>query len=240
MKKTLTITALLIGAVSGYSQGQMNFTGYNSGNPGSYQIFNVNTINADNNTTVTYGGYTVSEEQGNTSAASGPSSKENPKGSTVYSGTALAGTGFSAQLLAAAGTGDPLSELSPLTGTGGGNTGILNFYTATAAAGFITGSSTTSIPGTSTGAPGATIAIAAWNNEGGTVTSLAMAESLGDPWGISALANITTTFTPTTPAALSTASDLNLSFCLGNEIPEPSTIALGVMGASALLFRRRK
>ena len=210
--------ALLLGAVSAYSQegsqGSVAFQMVN-GSIFGQAIFNVNTLTADNNTEVSYNGYTVIEEQGSTSGgAVAPGSKENPTGTSVYSGAPLTGTGYSAQMLGAAGADQPLSALSPLTSWTG--SGILNFYTVTAFAGFVSGVDADSIPGTTSEAPVATIAIAAWDNGGGQYTTLAAAQAAGEPWGISALANITTTFWPNSPAAMSTtASDLNLSFSLG-------------------------
>jgi hypothetical protein len=216
MKKTIIAVVLLAGVVSGYSQGAINFN--NNATGFKQKIYNVST----GGTAVVYGGYTTIEVQGS-------SSTDTPVGSTAYSGAALGGTGFSAELLAGNGTGDALSQLSPV-GT------VVSFQTATAGAGFLAGGQVVTVASSGTAA---TIAIAAWNNEGGTITSLLAAQQAGDPWGISALANITGAISPGTPPTMSTATDLNLSFSLG-VIPEPSTIALGVMGASTLLFRRRK
>jgi len=232
MKKTLTAMALLAGVVSGYSQGAMSFYGHGTGLQQS--VWNVQP-GANDNTTITYGGYgtnltaggtapTVVEEQGSTAATS-----ETPAGTTVYAaGTSLggsvsAGTGFDAQLLAGAGSGLSLSSLVPV-GT------VLNFFTTAGAAGQISGAVTESINGTTVGSPVATIAIAAWNNGGGLYNTLASAVKAGEPFGISALANITTTFGDNSPALMDSASNLYLSFSLGT-VPEPSTIALGVMGA---------
>jgi len=244
MKKSLTLSVitLLAGVVSGYSQGAVDF--YGKGTGMTQSIWNQQTSGW--NTTITYGGYgtnltaggtapTIQEVQGSTAA-----STETPAGATVYAaGTSLggsvsAGTGFDAQLLAGAGSGLSLSSLVP---TGG----ILNFSTAAAAVGVIANSASDYITGTTVGSPVATVAIAAWNNGGGLYNTLASAVKAGEPWGVSSLANITTTFTPAQPANMSTASSLDFSFSLGTgTVPEPSTIALGVMGASALLFRRRK
>jgi hypothetical protein len=232
MKKTLIATAVLLaGVVAGYSQGEITFQAGGPSSTGFKQvIYSQNAANTE--VSVTYNGYTVSEQQGSTSVA-----PETPLGTTVYGGTLLTGTGYDAELLGAAGSGDALANLVPLTQTGGA-AAILNFYTGGAASGTISGSY--AVVAELAGGGPTTIAIAAWNNEGGTITSLAAAQAAGDPWGISALANITSVAAPSTPALMSTASDLNLSFSLGTAVPEPSTIALGVMGISALLFRRRK
>ncbi|MGP8201210.1 MAG: PEP-CTERM sorting domain-containing protein [Limisphaerales bacterium] len=230
MKKTLIATAVLLaGAVAGYSQGEINFTLGGSTASVKQVIYNQNAANTE--VSVTYGVYTVLEQQGSTAAA-----PETPTGTTVYGGTLLTGTGYDAEMLGAAGFNDSLNNLVPLLNSSGG-AAILNFYTGGTPAGSISGSA--AVVTGATGGP-ETIAIAAWNNEGGTITSLAAAQAASDPWGISALANITSIASPSTPANMSTASDLNLSFSLGQSVPEPSTIALGVMGVSALLFRRRK
>lgn len=200
---------------------------YNAGTLLSQQIWNTQTSPT---TSVSYNGYTVSETQGSDSATT----KENPSGTTVYSGTALNSTGYSAQVLGVAGTASSYSQLSPLTGN-------LTFFTAAAAAGFLTGADTVTVPNTPSGGT-ATIAIAAWNNGGGQYTSLEAAQAAGEPWGLSELTTIQTVVTPTPATLMSSVTNPNLSFSLGTAVvsPEPSTIALGVMGASAFLFRRRK
>jgi hypothetical protein len=226
MKKTLTVMALLAGVVTGYSQGVINFQGNTTGF--KQVIYNANPANTG--VSVTYGGYTVNELQGSTSTTP----PESPTGTTVYAGSLLTGTGYSAELLGAPAPAT-LAQLVPLTQSGGA-AAILNFYTGGTPSGTISGS----FPVVTASGVTEEIAIAAWNNEGGTVNDLATAQKDGDPWGISALSTITPA-TGANPATLmSTASDLNLSFSLGTVVPEPSTIALGVMGASALLFRRRK
>jgi hypothetical protein len=238
MKKALTLITLLAGVVSGHSQGAMNL--YTHGTGLTQSIWNVQPL-ANDNTTITYGGYgasnnfpTIAEEQGSTSA-----STETPQGTTVYAastylgGSVSAGTGFDAQLLAVAGVNQPLNSLVPVGG-------ILNFNTAAAAPGVLFSSVTDLIPGTTEASPVATIAIAVWNNGGGQYSTLASAVGAGEYWGVSSLANITTTFAPNIPALMDTASDLNFSFSLGTEVPEPGMIALGLLGASTFLLQRRK
>jgi hypothetical protein len=237
MKKTLTAVALLAGAASVYSQ-QVAIADYS----GSFliQIMNVQSTAPANGTayTTTYGGFTSGTEYyGNTVNANGNG------GTTVYSTTSGLGTGYDVQLLAAPGTGDALSTLStagPITttwytATPGGNpaTGTVSFYKVG------TGSASIATIPNVTGNGGVTVALAAWNNEGGTVNSLAAAEAGGTPWGISAqTASIAQTGggsvqPPNIPNSIA-------DFSIGATVPEPSTIALGVIGASALLFRRRK
>jgi hypothetical protein len=229
MKKTLTLVTLLAGAVSGYSQGQLVFTDYAGTADMQIQVFNTQATAPTGATqvTVTYGGYTVVEYQGN------PAAPASPAGTVVYNaGTALSGTGFDAQVYYSATAGDTLADLTPVTG-------VLHFSTGTTSpVGFIKGTDTDTLVALGTDSTG-TIAIAAWSTDGGLYTTLAAAQ-LADkttpnsaPWGFSSLAAITPQNPPVPiPSSLE-------SFSLG-AVPEPSTIALGVMGASALLFRRRK
>jgi len=231
--------ALLAGAASVYSQGTVSLADYS----GSFliQIMAPQTSAPANSTpyTSTYGGFTSGPEYfGNTANGNGNG------GTTAYGATTgIGGTGYSVQLLAAPGTSDALSTLStvgpvistwytasPATGNPSG--GLFSFYKVQ------TGATTATVA--NTGVNGSvTVALAAWNNEGGTITSLAAAQAAGDPWGISpTTANIAQTggglIQP--PAIPNTIAD----FAIGQNVPEPSTIALGVIGASTLLFRRRK
>ena len=94
----------------------------------------------------------------------------------------------------------------------------------------------------------ALVALACWYNAGNTITSYAMAQAAGNvPYGISlpalenALGESQTDWTdmgnggiPNLPEGLKITS-----FSLVNPVPEPSTIALGVMGVCAFLARRR-
>jgi len=74
-----------------------------------------------------------------------------------------------------------------------------------------------------------------WDNMGGTITSFAAAQAAGVRFGQSAATfNISLTTTPATPATMVNLGSITL-------VPEPSTIALGLLGAvGAFLFRRRK
>jgi hypothetical protein len=246
MKKTITVIALLAGAVSGYSQGQVYFYGYAAeGSPAStlhQAIYGLQT----GTYSVTYGGSTVLETVGSTTAVQ--NSKETPTGTAVYTSTPLGGMGPAADAILLEGAaGDTLSQLTPV-GT------VLPFYTTAAGVGFIKGAeieTLASVPFSTT----ITIAIAAWNvnaggdqNGGAAVTTLAeaIAASTADVleandggygWGISATVSDTTAASGLPPTPMPTTLE---SFSLGQAVPEPSTIALGVIGASALLFRRRK
>jgi hypothetical protein len=95
----------------------------------------------------------------------------------------------------------------------------------------------------------ATVSLAAWYNAGGTITSLAAAVAAHVPEGQSAVFNINNLGEPssieteangTPTAGTLPANMLGLrSFSL-TATPEPSTIALGLMGACAFLARRKK
>jgi len=231
MKKTLTIVTLLAGAVSGYSQGQINFYDYGTGL--KQQIFNVQLTAPVNGTQVseTYNGDTIMEYQGSTAATA-----ETPKGTTVYNGAGLSGASFDAQMLASTVPNDTLADLTA-QGT------IIHFFTQSAAAGYASGTVTETFASGTT----ATIAIAAWavNSGGALGAATTFAQAVADTatgdagyaWGVSTLANDTmATGSETLPTMPTTIE----GFSLGQAVPEPSTIALGVIGASTLLFRRRK
>jgi hypothetical protein len=105
----------------------------------------------------------------------------------------------------------------------------------------------------------AAAAVVAWYNGGGQFTTLAAAQAAQVPWGQSSIFEITGL---TEPASVMTQDNNNVataaqpgptylgntidystylqSFSLITPVPEPSTIALGVMGACAFLARRRK
>jgi hypothetical protein len=231
MKKTLTVMALLAGAASVYAQGEIGLSDY--GSTFTIQIFSAQGAAAT--TGVSYGGYSGNELMGQSANANlfAP-------GSTSYAaGTAL-GTGYSVELLAAPGTGDAISSLVPTAPI------ITTWFTAaggnatTGFSGFWNSGANATIAGAA-GGSSATVAIAAWDNEGGTVTSLAAAQAANDPWGVSVTANTAGLgiggggTPPNLPSGITSFSLINTS-----TVPEPSTIALGVIGASAFLMRLRR
>lgn len=225
----MIVAALLAGAVSVYSQGQLEFNDYGTTSGWGIVIFGVQA--SGNNTAVTFNGYTVNEEQGNPTLAAYPQEGPLAPGTTVYaSANPLAGSGYDVQALVAAGANQPLSALA-LTGpveTGfysGGNAGLW-----LASVGETTG--------VAASPASATVAIAAWANTGvdGPATTLAQAQGYGYAWGISSLGTTVLTAAPNIPTEYPAAVT---SFSLG-VVPEPSTIALGVIGASAFLLRLRR
>jgi len=148
------------------------------------------------------------------------------------------GNNFTVQLYAAPGTGDAASSLLPVSQYVSlmrqtSQAAVLGTFIAPT----ITGD--TGIPNTSGGS--ATVALACWYNAGGTITSLAQAQDVaGEPWGeslpvnLTALGVVTGTPVPNPPEDLVGIQSFSLQ-----QIPEPGTIALGVMGACAFLARRR-
>jgi len=147
----------------------------------------------------------------------------------------VTGSGYSAQLFAGPAAGSLAAIDSPLPFRGAG-----------AGAGSWAGFQVT-IP---TVAPGgvAALQVRAWNNGGGTAASYAAAVAGGLENGQSAVFNSEPLGGGSPPAAapnmIGTANAANsmTSFNLspGTIVPEPSVLALGVLGGLALLIRRRK
>jgi hypothetical protein len=233
MKKTLTAMTLLAGAVSVYSQGSVAMSDY-------YPIGGLNTAtveifvpqNQTLGTSVTVGALSGHEIMGNTA-----NTYLAAPGTTVYATPTGLGTGYDVGLLGAAGNvvSSGYSALSLAAGsvvsswynTKAGNTGVWNTANTATVAGV--------------GANGlATIALAAWQNTGlqGAAVTLAQAQADGYAWGVSDIVTATLTVGAGTPVNLPTT--LTSFSLVPGATPEPSTIALGVIGASAFLFRRRK
>jgi hypothetical protein len=153
-----------------------------------------------------------------------------PAGTVAYTGPLLSGTGYSAQLFGGAlGTADDaLRPMSPAT----------TFRTQAALLGFVvTPATAATLDGVAVGSS-ARIQMRAWDNRGGTVTSwdqVLLDPSI--PRGYSlAFDSAPLGGGPTPPPNLIGLTSFNLF-----QVPEPSVIALGVLGVGALLlFRRRK
>jgi len=129
MKRTMIVAALLAGAVSVYSQGQLELNDYGTTSGWGVVIFGQQSL-ANSTVPVTFNGVTVNEEQGNPTAAAYPQQGPASVGTTVYSSAnPLTGNGYDIQAMVAAGASQPLSALA-LTGpveTGfysGGNAGL--------------------------------------------------------------------------------------------------------------------
>jgi len=247
MKKTLTVMALLAGAVSVYSQGAVGMNDYFTG------FFGVQVEPAQGSgvgTQVTVGGQTGWEVIGNSANTYQVSAY---RGATLYSGsTGLAAGAYDVGLLGVYGTATSYDQLSLAAGSVIPGSQFLSVTGTTSSAGLgnnLGAWSTANVAtvaggGASTGGgSGYTIALAAWQNSGskGAATTLAQAEADGYAWGVSGMVSTTLATGGTPPGGLPFGAGGLTDFSLASTtVPEPSTIALGVIGASTLLFRRRK
>jgi hypothetical protein len=193
----------------------------------------------------------------------GNSPADTPAGTTTYTGIPIGGwdfgafqlyynsfeggwgngNEFTAQLYGAAGTYETrFSELSPLTQY------TSTFSTKVAGAGQFLGSSPASDPGIpgATGKTGATLALAVWYNDNGTLQTLSAAQNAFVAWGTSPLFSLAGPLggqgTPPTPPPNLTGLQ---SFSLNKfgdiwQTPEPGTAALIMAGAIVLHVVRRK
>lgn len=133
--------------------------------------------------------------------------------------TRLAGTGFTAELLGGS-TAGSLASLAPTVGFGTGNF-----------AGTFSPSSSVAVPGVAAGST-AFLQVRVWDNQGGTVTS----------YNSATLRNQSVVFQVALADALAPSLPILVgmnSFSLA-VVPEPSVIALSILGVGALLLRRKK
>jgi len=262
MKKFVATVALLAGAASIYSQGQVNYSDYN---PGATTGFNIHiwspgpadpTVEVSGNSTTPF-----------TTSPSGlvgdaPTGTVNPG----YTGQLIGGAGtppgsatldyadgdsFDVELYAAAGNtvAAGFFSLSPIPGTlchladasfGGAYAGMY-FGTGN---GLVTLDGTGGTPVVPGGSP-ATFALACWFNGGGTYPTLAAAVAGVQPWAFSPLGTENVGGGTVHPPFLPGLGDPNTlaggitSFSIVL-VPEPSTLALFVIGASASLMSLRR
>ena len=248
MKKLLIAGMTLAGSLGLFAQGSLVFNNFASGTPevaGLNVVFHVYspqvatpTLEATGNSSVAY----------STSVRSG----DFPTGTQTYTGTLLGGSAvgtgpttwangnnYSADLVAAPGDNAPVNSLVLVAGS------VTTFRTTSAAvAGWFTApAGALPIPGTTFSGSGvvgvptsATVAVDVWYSGGGAFPTYASAVNVA-PYGQSAAFNVDGLGGGTiNPPFLYNGQ----SFSLVSPIPEPSTIALGVMGACAFLARRRK
>jgi len=212
MKKALVIALMAACAQGAFAQGTVNFVNNVTGVFKSL-IYDVNPAAKD-----------VQQK--------GQSASDLPTGSTVYGGSTLAGTGYTVQLWWFDGNTTDASQLSLATA------GTSTFRTG-GAAGIWTGT-TAVLPGQVGGAgTHVTAEVRVWDNQGGTVLDWATAQQRkagGLKLGTSGLFGIDNIGggTATTPNMVGLQS-----FSL-IQVPEPSTIALGIAGGLGLLFMRRR
>jgi len=226
MKKSLIISALLAGASATFGQGTVNFGDHVVGS------FIIHIYQPQV-------GATSTEIQGNTAT-------DTPAGTTVYTGGLVGGSStgtglgngndITVELYAAPGNvvSSGLSALSPVTQY------ITTASTKSAAAGTFVAVSPASDPGIpNTVSGGATVALVAWYN-GGTGLTLSEAKAAGDAWGNSSLNYLSTLGGYIVGGAPGQPPPLGVTSFSLVTTPEPSTIALGVIGAASFLIRRRK
>jgi len=216
MKKTILTLSLLAGATAVYAQGTINWTDYVSPSktgPG----FGITVFGPATPTSP------ATDSLGNTI-------NDTPAGTAVYAGAPLT-TGFEVGLYVDTSAtavhndvlnGAPVATQPFLTGASAGNWASpagLDVTTAFAA-----------------GQP-VFVELAAWSTSGGATS---YATSTGAE-GFSLVSDATATLgggSPPQPAP--TLQGLGITDFSVGSVPEPSTIALGVMGASAFLMRLRR
>jgi len=239
MKKIALTISLLAGATAAYAQSTINWSDYIA--PGSLG-------------SASSGGFYI-EVFGGGTGGPGNTSSDLPGGTATYTGTPIGLTGgaggttgptgyanashyeiglYSASTqagLTAALQGAPGATATFLGGSAGNGAGAWDF------GGSLDGSVTT----VGSGNTAVWVELAAWYSGGGA-TTYAAAVTAGVPVGTSAAGQVTEATSPNAPIAW--ANTLGVAgindFIVTTATPEPSTIALGVIGASAFLMRLRR
>jgi len=235
MKKNLLVMAGLLCAAGAFAQGTIRFDNRVTGTSTAAVVAPIYGEDPNNRF------YPLGEKHGN--AATGPTTPI-PQGTQTYAGAPLTGAGFTASLWAReAGTQNPFVQAATTPFRTTTSTTLYGFWT---------------IPNTAVALPNvasdptkrADILIRVWDNKGGTITSW---DQLYDAaTGAPNLANASVArgwadvFTETDQLGGGVVLSPTLrglqSFQLFElVVPEPSVIALGVLGAGCLfLLRRRK
>jgi hypothetical protein len=159
----------------------------------------------------------------------GNTASETPAGTQTYTGILLEGSGWSAQLFAANGSGLPESSLSPIA------TSVTTFRTGTTLVGTIAPSVQT-IPNVGFFETG-TFQLRAWDNVGGILTDWVAAEPLWLNGTIAAGKSILFDINFPNPSA-PPADMVNFRSFNTHMIPEPGTWTLLFVGGIAFLARR--
>jgi len=230
MKKNLLIAVMSLSALAAFGQGQIQFKNLVTSGSGAQAAVIAPIYGVDPNNP-------TAEKHGN--AASYPpntSVTPIPAGTQTYGGQLLLGTGFTASLWAAKST-DADSALQ-LVGTSPFRTvaGQAGFWVSPASALVVN-----NVP--SDPAVNAKFQVRVWDNKGGTVTSWDAVINNSANAGLAR--GWSDVFTLPFQLGGGTAQPPTLqglqSFQLFTAVPEPSVIALGVLGAGCLfLLRRRK
>jgi len=236
MKKNLLVVALLLGTVAGaLAQGTINFN--NRATSGSPTPAVAPIFGQDPNAP-------TEQKQGNPSSFNGTTGPQPvPAGTQTYAGSPLQGTGFTVALWgvnvnspdSALDARDPVNQ--PVS------VGTFRVTTNPALMGFNQPPPTApAVPGVVGGSTDrAKFIVRAWDNKGGTITTWqqVLANETTVAHGESTIFTVNQTLgqAPSiTPPNLSGLQSFQLYV-----VPEPSVIALGVLGAGCLfLLRRRK
>lgn len=248
----------MAGAVGGYAQGTLAWGDYigsggsqftitvwspNPSTPGTQQIGNSSTDASPSPGSTVYGGVPLG------GAATG-------SGATAYgNGNAYTIALYASTSSATAVTPTTADEVVSSTFENMGGTGKSNILESTAFGGGpgyagawtanFGSENTTALPGTLTGTAGsAQVMLAAWYSGSGITSYATAASTPGIPYGASEIGILSGLGGLNSGGPPSTAPDLAglgiTSFSLVTTVPEPSTIALGVIGASAFLMRLRR
>jgi len=163
---------LLAGAAIVHAQGQVSFANY---------------FSSGNYVTVEYNGHAVGGSAANTGTAADTAD----------------GADWSVQLYGAAGSGVAVTALTPAVLSGTTSTAVTATLAGVGAPylGQWNSGAIGDITGTVAGGP-ATVAVAAWYNNNGTISSITAAQAAGFANGFSATGNVTTGGAPNLPAAL--------------------------------------
>jgi len=231
MKKIVVIAGVVLGgALGAHAQGVV----WNNRYPAGNTVWHVYSPQANN-----------VAQQGNISTAYATATPNGdlPAGTTSYNGTLLGGTAtgtgatayangnnYSIELYGAPGSGDAASSLTPVSGSletfNSSNTKLAGFFNAPATDPVVSGS-----------AYGGTVSLQAraWYSGAGQYSTYEAALAAGVPTGVGNEVTATLGANPTSFDPVPTFTSFSLT-----SVPEPSTIALGIMGACGFLFRRRK
>jgi hypothetical protein len=232
MKKTLIIAGLLAGTAGAYAQGYFN---PNANQTWSISFYSPDTVN--NNTVFTgdspqdtpagTASYTGGWIGGGASPGTGVGATPNPgPGGLNYQNASL----FEVGLYADTSPGAVLTDITTGTpiATDTINDGGL--------AGIGTEAESPLAPGTAVN-----LGLAAWYTDGGAYSSYATAKAAGQVSGYNISTGTLTLGSLTgTPVTVNGATIGLTSFSVATAVPEPSTIALGVIGASTFLMRLRR
>jgi len=238
MKKLALTIGLLAGATATYAQSTINWSDYIA--PGSLgsasasgyyiEVFGGGTGGPGNTSindpagTASYTGVPLGLS-GSPSGTTGPTGYANGSHYEIglYSASTQAG-------LTAALAGTPGATSPFITGTVANGAGAWDFSGALGGAVTTVGAGNTTV----------WVELAAWYSGGGA-GSYAAAVTAGVPAGTSLAGQVTEATSPNTPSTwANTLGQAGITdFTIGS-VPEPSTIALGVIGASAFLMRMRR